>query len=195
MPRSLGHQWHGVKASARTGGAGKSLNPALFTPPHQRTSFSSRGILRSRAGPLIQARVWYTMSSMIADEQIFLAKAQEALAGAESELANRRYNNVANRCYYASFHAALAAVERAGLSSANPQGSWSHEAVQAAFAGQLIQRRKVYPSELRATLARNQILRNTADYERHWVTEVQARRAVRRTQTFVAAIQTGGERS
>ena len=125
------------------------------------------------------------MSSMIADEQIFLAKAQEALAGAESELANR--------CYYASFHAALAAIERVGLRSANPQGSWGHDAVQAAFAGQLIQRRKLYPSDLRTTLARNQILRNTADYERHWVTDIQARRAVRRTQTFVTTIHVGGE--
>jgi len=133
------------------------------------------------------------MSTMIADAQLFLTKAQEALAGAESELANRRYNNVANRCYYASLHAARAAVEAAGLRSASQPGTWSHEALQAAFVGQLIQRRKRFPSELRATLATNQILRNTADYERHWVTEVQARRAVRRTQIFVAAISIGGE--
>ena len=34
---------------------------------------------------------------------IFLAKAEESLAGAESEYANGRYNNCANRCYYACF--------------------------------------------------------------------------------------------
>lgn len=35
------------------------------------------------------------------DEQYFLAKALESLQGAESELANKRYNNAANRAYYA----------------------------------------------------------------------------------------------
>jgi uncharacterized protein (UPF0332 family) len=34
---------------------------------------------------------------------IYLEKAEESLAGAESELANGRYNNCANRCYYACF--------------------------------------------------------------------------------------------
>jgi len=43
------------------------------------------------------------------DVEIYLAKALESLEGAESELANRRYNNCANRCYYASFQAAVAA--------------------------------------------------------------------------------------
>jgi len=41
--------------------------------------------------------------------QVFLAKAEESLAGAESEFVNGRYNNCANRCYYASFQAAIAA--------------------------------------------------------------------------------------
>jgi hypothetical protein len=30
---------------------------------------------------------------------VFLAKAEESLAGADSEFANGRYNNCANRCY------------------------------------------------------------------------------------------------
>lgn len=37
---------------------------------------------------------------MSISENIYLAKALEALAGAESELVNHRYNNVANRAYY-----------------------------------------------------------------------------------------------
>src|SRR5205823_6359850 len=41
-------------------------------------------------------------------------KALESLAGAESELANGRYNNAANRAYYACFQAAIAALQRAG---------------------------------------------------------------------------------
>jgi uncharacterized protein (UPF0332 family) len=125
---------------------------------------------------------------MIEAGDIFLIKAQEALAGAESEFANGRYNNCANRCYYSSFHAAIHALETAGLTARADQGAWSHEAVQAGFAGQLIQRRKLFASDLRSVLLRNQALRNTADHERHWVTEVQAARALRRTRTFVEAV-------
>jgi uncharacterized protein (UPF0332 family) len=35
--------------------------------------------------------------------QIYLDKAEENLAAAESEFANRRYNSSASRCYYACF--------------------------------------------------------------------------------------------
>lgn len=45
----------------------------------------------------------------------FLEKALESLAGAQSEFANGRFNNVANRCYYAAFQAAIVALQRAGL--------------------------------------------------------------------------------
>lgn len=126
---------------------------------------------------------------------IYLAKAHEALAGAESEYANGRYNNCANRCYYSSFHAATHALEHAGLTPRGPRGMWSHEALQAEFVGQLINRRKLYPGEYRTLLLRNQTLRNSADYEPHWVTDVQAGRALRRTRGFVTAIEQGGGRS
>jgi uncharacterized protein (UPF0332 family) len=132
---------------------------------------------------------------MINAEELHLAKAEEALAGAESEIANGRYNNCANRCYYGTFHAAIHAREIAGVSVASSQGTWSHEAVQAAFAGQLIQRRKLYHTDLRTVLLRNQTLRNTADYERHWVTALQASRALRRTRDFVAAVRSRGSAS
>jgi len=39
-----------------------------------------------------------------------------------------------------------------------------HDFVQAAFIGQLINRRKAYPTTLRTTLERNFALRQTADY-------------------------------
>jgi len=123
---------------------------------------------------------------------IFLAKSQEALAGAESEFANGRYNNCANRCYYSTFHAAIYALEVAGIRVTADQGTWGHDAIQAGFAGQLVQRRKLYSAELRSVLLRNQALRNTADYERHWVTEIQAARALRRTRVFVQAVAAKG---
>jgi uncharacterized protein (UPF0332 family) len=52
---------------------------------------------------------------MGAEYLAYLEKAIESLAGAESEFANRRYNNCANRCYYAMFQAAIAALMAAGI--------------------------------------------------------------------------------
>lgn len=43
---------------------------------------------------------------MIDASALFLAKAEESLAGADSEFVNDRYNNCVNRCYYACFQAA-----------------------------------------------------------------------------------------
>jgi uncharacterized protein (UPF0332 family) len=44
------------------------------------------------------------------DITIYLAKASESLLTAESEFVNGRYNSCANRCYYACFQAAIAAL-------------------------------------------------------------------------------------
>ena len=72
----------------------------------------------------------------------YLDKARESLAGADSEYANGRYNNSANRCYYACFQAAIAALLVAGVRPAAVQ--WSHTFVQGQFIGNLINRRKRY---------------------------------------------------
>ena len=128
------------------------------------------------------------------DIEVFLAKAEESLAAAESEFANRRYNTCANRCYYACFQAAVAALLRAGVRSPRPDRRWSHDYVQAQFA-QLSTRRKEYPTELRGVLLLQQTLRETADYETDHVSQTQATRALRRARTFVEAVQAkGGER-
>jgi hypothetical protein len=47
---------------------------------------------------------------MMERDPVFLDKARESLAGAESEFVNRRYNNSANRSYYAVFQAAIHAL-------------------------------------------------------------------------------------
>ncbi len=129
---------------------------------------------------------------MVEVDSIYIEKALESLAGAASEHSNRRYNNCANRCYYATFQAAVYALEQAGVTPASRSGAWSHQATQAEFAGQLIQRRKVYPGELRSVLSLNESLRESADYEPNWVTETQAERALRRTRGFVEAVYTRG---
>ena len=125
---------------------------------------------------------------------IHLAKADESLAGAVSEHANGRHNNCANRAYYACFQAAVAALVRAGVGPAGQAAQWGHDYVQAQFVGQLINRRKRYPSALRETLLRGLRLRQTADYKTERVTEVQASRALARARELVTAVRAeGGE--
>src|SRR6266851_1832395 len=126
------------------------------------------------------------------DATLFLAKAEESVADAESELANGRYNNCANRCYYASFQAAVAALLRVGVAPTSGRGQWGHDFVQGEFVGLLVNRRKLYPAELRDTLALNLKVRQAADYGLDHVTETQANRALRRTHRFVAAVERGG---
>jgi len=118
-------------------------------------------------------------------DEIYWGKAEQSLAGAESEFANSRYDNCANRCYYGCFQAAIAALIREAI---EPSGQWSHAFVQARFAGDLIARRKRYPSELRDTLARLLFLRQLADYNTQQVSEAQAGRAIRNARRFMEAI-------
>lgn len=117
---------------------------------------------------------------------IYLAKATESLTTAESEFINARYNSCANRCYYACFQAAVAALIQ---DSIRPRGDWGHDFVQGQFVGLLIDRRKRYESNLRSVLAENQTLRNQADYEPKNVSRNQASRALDRTRRFVGVIQ------
>jgi uncharacterized protein (UPF0332 family) len=125
---------------------------------------------------------------MMAQSDLFLDKAQASLGGAESEFAASRYNNCANRCYYACFQAAIAALRWAGIRPSGASGEWSHAFVPAQFDGLLIGRRKPYPAELRSTLARNYALRQVADCHDDVVTQSAAARALRRTREFVRSI-------
>lgn len=121
----------------------------------------------------------------------YLEKARESLAGADSEYVNGRYNNSANRCYYACFQAAIAALLAAGLRPTAPQ--WSHTFVQGQFIGNLINRRKHYAAAHRDTLPRVYDLRLMADYDDELVTQTQAMRALRRSRELVTAIARGGD--
>src|SRR5262247_4504309 len=123
------------------------------------------------------------------DITIYLVKAHESLLTAESACANGRYNSCANRCYYACFQAAIAALLGEGIRA---RGQWNHEFVQGQFVGALINQRHLYETQLRRVLADNQILRVKADYRPELVNATQASRALRRTRTFVAAIRQRG---
>lgn len=131
---------------------------------------------------------------MIDERSIFLAKAEESLAGAESEFSNGRYNNCANRCYYACFQAAIVALLDDGIRPGGGRAEWGHAFVQSQFVGQLINRRKRYSSRLREVLAQALILRERADYRLAYVGEVQANRNLDRVRAFLAAVKAGGQR-
>jgi uncharacterized protein (UPF0332 family) len=125
-------------------------------------------------------------------DDVFIDKAIAALDGAESELHAGRYENVANRCYYACFQAAIAALEAAGVRpSSGAKGRWTHEGVQELFSGILVNRRKRYPGYLRDVLSRLSSTRVRADYSRDRVSEDQARRSLRRSREFVETIRNG----
>ena len=117
-----------------------------------------------------------------------LTKAQESLAGAESELAHRRWNNCARAAYSACFQAAIAALLHESISLLNPEGVWGHDAVQARFVGQLIHRRKRYPTTLRRTLTDLLGIRHKADYRATSVSQREATQAMRRAQEFVREV-------
>jgi uncharacterized protein (UPF0332 family) len=95
----------------------------------------------------------------------FLHKAQESIADAQAALRDGRHNSSVSRSYYGAFQAAVAALWAAGVRPVRvTEGTLSHSAVQAEWAGRLIYRRKLYPSELRRVLPRLLELRVTADY-------------------------------
>ena len=124
--------------------------------------------------------------------EIYLSKAQDSLIGAESECVGGRYDNCANRAYYACFQAAVAALVRERIGPPNNADQWGHEFVQARFIGDLINRRKRYPTALRETLIHGLRLRQTADYKTERVSALQGMRSLARAKQFVSAVVDGG---
>jgi uncharacterized protein (UPF0332 family) len=118
----------------------------------------------------------------------FLTRAAESLAGAESEFDHARYNNAANREYFACFHAAIAALDLAGVRSPDGKREWTHAFVQAQFSGLLVNRRKRYSAEMRDTLNTARTLRERADYDTQPVGATQVARTLRRVRAFVATV-------
>lgn len=120
--------------------------------------------------------------------EAFLHKSAESLAGAESEFLNGRYNNAANRAYYACFQAAIAALDGASIRPSGRKSEWGHDFVQSQFAGVLIHRRKRYPTALRGALGEMHALREQGDYQLADVSRIQAARALVVAREFVAAV-------
>ena len=81
----------------------------------------------------------------------------------------------------------------AGIVPRDPQGRWGHDYVQASFGGELIKRRKLYPSTMSSVLPNHYDLSQVADYKPDAMTRKQADRALRRGQGFVRAIRRQGD--
>lgn len=90
----------------------------------------------------------------------FLHKARKNLDAAQLCFDNGFYDACANRSYYASLQAAVAALADKGLKKDRIDHKW----VQAEFSGKLIKARKIYPTKLKSYLPDMQALRNDADY-------------------------------
>ena len=114
-----------------------------------------------------------------------VARAQESLPAAELCLQQGLVNSAVSRAYYALFQAAHVAMDVAGFA----QGEWSHAGLQAAFARELIRRRKIYPAVFREYLSAGLITRQTADYGQSGVSRKVAQRLVRRAASFLAAVK------
>lgn len=73
-------------------------------------------VQRSRVSVCLRRQIeWGTIrceERPLEETELFLLKALDSINGAESEFANRRYDNCANRCYYACFQAAISALLR-----------------------------------------------------------------------------------
>ncbi len=115
----------------------------------------------------------------------FLNKAKENLTAARICFDNGLYNACANRSYYAALHAVVAALAHRGIS----RDKIDHGQVQADFSGELIKRRKVYPSRFKSCLPDLQFVRNQADYSSESVSRQRAYKRLSLSEEFVGFIE------
>ena len=111
-------------------------------------------------------------------------RAREALEAAQICLERSLYQSATSRAYYATFWAAQVALADVGLS----RSEWSHPALQASFANELIRRRKIYPAIFAQHFNRGLQLRLDADYRPKGVSKRQATQAVLWAQELLIAI-------
>jgi uncharacterized protein (UPF0332 family) len=118
--------------------------------------------------------------------QEFLTKAHENLDVAKLTLEYVAYNASANRSYYASFQAAIAALADAGIKK---QGyKIPHDWVQSQFSGVLVQQRKLYAGSMKSYLMDMQALRDDADYSADTISKINAERQFKKANEFVQSI-------
>jgi len=114
----------------------------------------------------------------------FIVKAEENLKAAKLLFENNLYNASANRSYYAAFHAAITALSKEGFETERI----SHEAAQSFFAGELIKRKKKYPSSLKSYLTKFKDVRHNADYKSIQISKKIASRQLSKAEEFVRIV-------
>ena len=110
------------------------------------------------------------------------AKAEEALKAAELCYEDDLYDSSASRCYYATFWAAIATLERMGY----PPQRWSHGGLSTVFGKELVKKRHLFSPGLAGRLSIGYDLRRLADYGRQGLSEKKAKRALDWAGKFVA---------
>ena len=118
----------------------------------------------------------------------FLAKAHESMTGARVESEGGRFNNSANRSYYAVFQAGIHALMTEGVGLPGGGTEWGHAYVDSQFSGLLVNRRHIYEGTLRSVIGDNRKLREDADYTTGNVSQIRASRALQRAERMVRAI-------
>lgn len=116
----------------------------------------------------------------------FLTKAQENLGAAKLTFEHGAYNASANRAYYASFQAAIAALSEAGIKRKDHK--IPHDWVQSQFSGILIQQRKKYSFSMKSYLLDMQAVRDDADYDSGMISKIAAERQLKKAAEFVSEV-------
>ncbi len=110
-----------------------------------------------------------------------LERAHGSLRAARLCLQQRLFDSAANRAYFATFQAAICALEGEGIK----RDEWAHKGVHSDFVQLFVRRRKIVPASFVGTLPSLMQLRHIADYQQPGVSQRQAERAVRLAQEFV----------
>ncbi len=110
-----------------------------------------------------------------------LERAQAALKAAKLCLEQRLFDSAANRAYFATFQAAICALESQGIK----RKEWTHKGVHSDFVLLFVRRRKVVPASFVSALPSLMQLRHIGDYQQPGVSQRQAERAVLLAQEFV----------
>ncbi|MBI2875444.1 MAG: HEPN domain-containing protein [Candidatus Tectomicrobia bacterium] len=112
-------------------------------------------------------------------------KARLSLQGARLCFEGKCYDSSASRSYYAMFQAAQVALDQAGFG----RREWTHAGLQASFASQLIQRKKIYPPRLAQQLNQALRWRLVADYSSTGISQRQAAELLRWAEDFVCRVE------
>lgn len=122
------------------------------------------------------------------DSAIYLAKAEQCLAGATLAVAHGQYNNAANRAYYAAFQAAIAALRAAGVEPPIPR-YWAHDYVLREYCCRLAREGGDYAPSSAAVFKALLDERLKADYEVELISRASGERALTLAREFVEAVR------